>query len=259
MDTKTIKNITSDQRMNFENQFRLYMNRGGFPEIIFEEIGSRYAKLYLKELYDKIINRDLVQRRKIKSIKALKEISLHMMSLYSSRFTFQSVKKSSSIQSVNTVKNYIEYLQEAYIGFILEPFSYKIKQRISLPKKFYVIDTALVENIIGGTTLDHGKKLENIIFIELKRRGHEIYYFAHPSYEIDFLIREGIRLTTLIQVCWTLQDTKTQKRAVNALCKAALELNCKKLIIITFDEETMIETQQGAIQVIPAWKWLLIK
>ncbi|MEQ1665611.1 MAG: ATP-binding protein, partial [Bdellovibrionales bacterium] len=250
---------TSKQRLEFENQFMNYLNRGGFPEVINEEIGSRYSQLYLKELYDKIINRDLVQRRKIKNIKALKEIAVHMMSLYSSQFTYQSVKKNSTYLSINTVKNYIDYLQEAYMGFVLDPYSFKIKERISLPKKYYVIDTALVESVVGRTTIDLGKKLENIIFIELKRRGHEIYYLNEPSYEVDFIIREGKEIIELIQVCWSTHDLKTKNREIAAFAKAAKKLNCQKCTLITFNEEANVSADGLNIHIIPAWQWLLTK
>ncbi|HPI39614.1 MAG TPA: ATP-binding protein [Pseudobdellovibrionaceae bacterium] len=249
--------MSSDSKILAKNHFLNYMSRGGFPEILNEELDSKYSKMYLKELYDKIISRDLAQRRKIKNIKALKEISLHMLSLYSSQFTFQSIRKTSSIKSVNTVKNYVEYLQEAYLGFILEPFSFKIKERISLPKKYYVIDTSLIDVIAGKTVDDRGKKLENIVFIELKRRGLEIYYYKQSSYEVDFILREGKIIVELIQVCWTIEDIKTKTREIKALVMASAELKCKNLTLITFDEEEQITQDSLKINCVPIWKWLL--
>ena len=180
-----------------------------------------------------------------------------LLSQYSCQFTYQSVKKTSLLTSINTVKNYIEYLQESYLGFVLEPYSHKIKERISLPKKFYTIDIALSEAILGKNTLDLGKKIENIVFIELKRRGHEIYYIKDPNYEVDFVLREGRTLTELIQVCYSIDDEKTKKREIKGIIAAAKEFKVKKLLMITMTDETTIESDGYEIQVLPIWKWLL--
>ena len=159
------------------------------------------------------------------------------MSQYASQFTYHSVKNVSTINSINTIKNYIEYLQESYLGFVVEPYSHKIKERISLPKKFYTIDIALSEAILGKSYQDHGKKIENIVFLELKRRDKEIYYIKAPNYEVDFLIREGRTLSELIQVSWSLDDEKTKNREVKALILAAKEYKIKKLLIINYNHD----------------------
>lgn len=252
------QNVTTLQRLQYQKQMQNYIETGGFPEVLQFKPDSRIFKNYLKELYSKIIDKDIAQRRKIKNIKALKEISLILMSQYASQFTYHSVKKVSTINSINTIKNYIEYLQESYLGFVVEPYSHKIKERISLPKKFYTIDIALSEAILGKSYQDHGKKIENIVFLELKRRDKEIYYIKAPNYEVDFLIREGRTLSELIQVSWSLDDEKTKNREVKALILAAKEYKIKKLLIITMATETIINTDGLEIQILPLWKWLLI-
>jgi predicted AAA+ superfamily ATPase len=248
-----------EETVHLKSLFLNYLDIGGFPDLKEMPKGSRLASHYLTELYDRIVSRDLVQRRKIRNIKALKELALSLLSNYSGRFTYQSLKRLTSINSINTVKNYVDFIQESYLGFVVEPFSFKIKERISLPKKFYTIDVALAEAIVKSTRFDLGKKLENIIYLELRRRGLEIYYIYHAGYEVDFAIRSGKKLTELIQVTWDLSDPSTRKREINSLIKAAKDFKVESLTIIIHEgEEEVITSDDGfKITVLIAWKWLL--
>jgi predicted AAA+ superfamily ATPase len=252
------RQLKIEEKAQYKNKLFEYIETGGFPDLKQLPKGSRIARQYLLELYERIISRDLIQRRKIRNIKALKELALHLISLYANRFTYQSLKRISSLNSVNTVKNYVDFIQESYIGFVIEPFSNKIKERISLPKKFYIIDTALIDAILSSTRNDYGKKLENIIFLELRRRSCEIYYLYQDGFEVDFAIRKGKKLTELIQVTWDLSDLDTRKRELNALVKAAKEFRVDALTVIVHEnheEEIVIGSHR--INIIPAWKWLL--
>lgn len=253
---KNFDHLSSDEKTFYKKKLLDYIRVGGFPEVSDENIQLQFQKMYLKELYEKIVSRDIVQRRKIKNIKALKEISLYLISNFSAQFTFQSIKTVSSVKSVNTVKNYAEFLQEAYVGFILDPFSFKVKERISLPKKFYIIDTVFADILLSAHSQNLGKKLENLIYIELKRRGCEIYYLKETSYEVDFLIREGLNVVELIQVCWSFDESKTKDREVSALVKASAIHKKAKLTILSFDTDEIIVINKKEVRIIPAWKWL---
>jgi len=250
-------NITTKMRSKILNQFHYYLNHGGFPELAQHPPGSKLTNLYLKELYSNIIGRDIIQRKKIKNIKTLKEIALLSLSLYSSKFTYQSIKNSCGNNSISTVKTYIDYLQESFIIFVLGPFSYRPKARISLPKKMYAVDVALVNAITGQTTSDLGKKLENLIYLELNRREKEFYYINEPSYEVDFAIKEGRSIVELIQVSWSIAEISTRDREVKALISGSKKYKATKLLIITENEESEIVIDNYKINVIPAWKWLL--
>lgn len=255
---KSKKFRTFEDKIKLKQELLHYIDRGGFPDLQKLPIKSRVARQYLKELYDRIVHRDLIQRRKIRNFKVLRELSLVLMSQYSSRFTFQSLKRILAINSVNTVKNYVGYIQESFIGFILEPYSYKMKERISLPKKFYCIDPALAATVAGSSTNDLGKVLENIVYLELRRRFEEIYYVHHSNFEVDFLIREQRKTNELIQVCWDLSNEKTRERELNALIAANSIYKSEKLKIITFENESADWVKEGvSVQVIPAWKWLI--
>jgi predicted AAA+ superfamily ATPase len=251
------KNSTTKENAEYLRQFNIFFNTSGLPQVATGLQSERLVKNYLKDLFDKIVTRDIAQRRKIKNIKVLKELSLLSLSLYSSQFTYQSLKKTCGISSINTVKNYIDYLQESYLIFCLEPFSFKVKERISLPKKFYTIDLALTEAVLSSNSGDLGKKLENIIFLELKRRGHEIYYIKGSNYEVDFAIKEGRKITSLMQVSWSIDNEITKERELSSLIKGARDFKIDKLYLITESTDDLIKVDDLEIVVIPAWKWLL--
>lgn len=257
IDVIQIQKMDTSTRAILKNYFDEYFQKGGFPELLDIDVNSSLRRNYLKELYDKIITRDIVQRRKIKNIRAIKEIAYLILSQYSAQFTYQNIKKAIELKSVSTVKNYIEYLQESYLGFVLEPYSHKVKERISLPKKFYAIDVGLLNVLLGSAGSDLGRKLENIVFLELRRQRLELYYIKEPQYEVDFAIREGRKIIKLIQVCWSLEDHKTKDRELKSLVQAAVKYNVKELEIITFDTEGTESIDGYQIKVRPIWKWLL--
>lgn len=148
-------------------------------------------------------------------------------------------------------------MEEAYLIFQLNPFSFKVKQQINQPRKFYCIDTGFINALVPRTTLDRGKLIENIVFIELRRRGNEVYFYARPDYEIDFLVKEGLKIKQLIQVCFSIADRDTKKREIRALLRASDKFRCEDLIIITWDEDGQETVNSKKIKFIPLWLWLL--
>lgn len=237
--------------------FDEYFQKGGFPELLALPSESMLRKTYLRELYDRILSRDIVQRRKIRNLRSMKEIGLLMMSQFACLFSYQNVRRTTGLTGVSTVKNYIEYIQESYLGFLLEPYSHKVKERISLPKKFYAIDLGLLHAVLGIEGTDLGRKLENLIFLELRRRSQEIYFIKEPNYEVDFVIRKGRKLVKLIQVCWNLDDYATQERELSALIRAAKKYKVSDLEVVTYNFENVENIEGFVVKLTPVWKWLL--
>lgn len=243
---------TSD-RAQIVNALEKHVKAGGFPESYrFETKGE-----YLRNLFDKIITRDIVQRYNIKYVKTLKEIALYCISNFSARMTYNKIKKMFDVKSVHTVKNYLNYLEECYLILSLPPFSYKMKEQIRLARKLYCIDTGLIEAIVPRTSIDQGRLLENLVFLELKRRSEDIYFYYQPNFEIDFLIKRGMEIEQLIQVCFSLAGPDTKKREMNALSKASEKLKCQDVTILTWDEEGEEKVGALIVKIMPIWKWLL--
>ncbi len=124
--------------------------------------------------------------------------------------------------------------------------------------KLYVIDTGLANAIGFKFSEDKGRILENLVFIELKRRGKEIYYHKQKK-ECDFVIKEGLEIIQAIQVTKSLDDIDTKKREIEGLLDACKSYNLKTGLILTEDEEYELEQDGIKIQVLPVWKWCLLK
>ncbi|MFH1338482.1 MAG: ATP-binding protein [Candidatus Omnitrophota bacterium] len=257
------KNITmrredlfiTKQKAKLKRELEEYLEAGGMPELFKVEV----KKHYLRELFDKIISQDIIFRHNVKYVKDLREISLYAVSNFSSPFTYRRIKDAFGIRSVHTVKNYLDYMEEAYLVFQLNPFSFKVKQQINQPRKLYCIDTGFINALAPKTTLDRGKLMENAVFIELLRRGKEVYFYAQPDCEVDFLVKQGLRIKQLIQVCFSVSDRDTKKREIRALLRASHRLTCNDLTVITWDDEAQEVVNSKRIKFIPLWKWLLFK
>lgn len=243
-----------------KRELRNYLNLGGFPEIIVEK---ENPKIYIRELYRKIIERDIVNRYDISYKRTFREIALSLMSNPARSISFNRIKKQFGLGSEHTVKNYLSYLEEAYLIFLLNRFSYKSVEVEKSEKKVYVIDTGIINNISLKFARDYGHIYENVIAIELFRKKAfdphiEIYYWKNPQHEeVDFVIKEGLKVRQLIQACWNIDDYDTKKREIRALLKASKELKCRNLLVITEDEEGEEKTKGKTIRYIPLWKWLL--
>jgi len=243
----------TEKRAQCKRLLEEYLEFGGFPEVLKLE----YKSQYLRELYDKIVMRDIILRYNIRYARDLKKIALYAISNFASRISYHKIKNIFEIKSVHTVKNYLDYLQEAYLLFQIVPFSFKLKRQFKQLKKIYAIDTGLINALVPKITQNYGKLIENLVFLELKRRGKEIYFYSQPNYEVNFLIKEGLEIRQLIQVCYSLKDEKTEKREFKALLKASEELKCNHLLIITWDEEGEQKVNAKKIKIYPLWKWLL--
>lgn len=261
------KNITYSQKeplstktiANIKGMLDEYMRIGGFPECLKEKDYRRY----LLSLYSSIITKDIAIRHNVRFISSLKEIALYLLSNISSPITFNKLKNFFQIKSVHTVKNYVTFLEESYLIFMLERFSFKMKERLSAPRKVYAVDIGLAQAVGVTHTPNYGPLYENIVAIELFRRKSldldvEIYYWQDYSQkEVDFLIKKGTKFLQLIQVCYNLNSYETKKREITSLLRAAKELKCRELLIITASYESEEKEEKYLLKYTPLWKWLL--
>ncbi len=215
-------------------------------------------KEILKTLYDDILYRDIVARYEIKEIKTLRDLSLYLLSHIGTPFSYKRLKEMLDVGSVNTIRSYIHYLENTYLLFTVPCFSFSFRKQIAAQKKIYVIDNGLVNFISFKFSEQRGRLLENLVFLELKRRGKNIYYHkTSEGGEVDFLIQEGARVSELIQVTsqWRGEDLK--KRETQALMSAMEEFNLKEGLILTEEDETVLKENGKTIRLVPVYKWLL--
>ena len=233
--------------------FSKYIKCGGFPDYL------KYNKIeILQEYFNDIIQRDIVERYKIKNIKQLKELARYIITNTGNLVTYNQLRKLSEVKSVSTVINYLSYLENAYIFIKVPYFSYSLKKQVANPFKVFAIDTGFGDAISFKFSKDIGRTYETIVAIELKRRNKDIYYWKNPQHEeVDFLIKTGNRIGVIIQVCYDIYDFNVKKRELRPLLKASKELKCNNLLVITEDYEAEEKYNGKRIKYQPLWKWLL--
>ncbi len=236
-----------------------YLTNGGFPEPLTNNLDY---KEYLSTLLNSVLYKDVVKRYKIRSVSGIEDLAVYLISNVAKDFSYNTLSKVTKCKSVHTVEKYLGYLEEAYILFRLNKFSFKVKEQIVSNKKIYCIDNGFMLAKAFRFSPDFGKLYENIVAVELKRQGKDIYYWKNAEQEeVDFVVREGTNVKTLIQVCYDLSDPKTQDREVRSLLKAGKELRCGNKVIITENKEGVEEIEwfglKGKVRFVPLWKWLL--
>jgi predicted AAA+ superfamily ATPase len=220
----------------------------------------------LQVLFDAVLFKDIVKRHHIRFGSSLENLATWLISNISNDFSYNTLTKQTQISSVHTIQKYIGYLEEAFIFFTVPRFSFKVGEQQKSNKKIYCYDNGFYKAKAFQFTNDYGKLLENIIAIKLKKRslkdGSHLYYWnSREREEVDFIIQEGLKITRLIQVCWSVEQNKTNEREVRALLKASKELGCTRLIVITNNHEALEHVSwfgiEEEIEYIPARKWLL--
>ena len=124
------------------------------------------------------------------------------------------------IQHPDTIKNYLEYIQQTYLIFQLFRYDPSVKKQMMSPKKIYFVDNAIIKRIGFNATENNGVFLENLVFIELKRRGWDVYYYADKK-ECDFIVRKGLHISDAYQVTLKMDSPQTREREIAGvrLCK----------------------------------------
>lgn len=241
------------ERAAIKKHFAEYLKHGGMPEYL------KYKDpTLLKRVYEDILYRDIVARYDIKQVKVLRELGLYLLSNIGGLFSYNNLKKVLGVGSMNTIKSYADFLENSFLMFLINRFSYSLKQQFVANKKIYCIDNGLAESVAFQFSKNKGKFLENLVFLELKRRYPEIYYYKTANnLEVDFLVKSGRKDIALIQVADNLDSEKTKQRETGALTRAMDELKLKSALILTEDSEEEIKLNGKAIIVQPIYKWLL--
>lgn len=243
----------------FLNAFEEYLKKGGYPEIVTKGLD---VKTYLATLFDSILLKDIVKRYKVRFTSKLYDLATYLISNTASEFSFTKLKNVLGFASVSTVEKYIGYLEESYLFFVLNRFSFKVKEQIKAPRKIYLVDNGFIAAKASQFSPDTGRLMENLAFVEFIRRGHVpnldlFYYKTRNGREVDFVVRRENRIEDLVQVSHESADQKTREREIKALREASEELDCRNLTIITWDKEGEEKVKDKVIRFLPMWEWLL--
>ena len=222
-----------------------YLKNGGFPETIGTD--QLLSKSILLDLYNDILSRDIVSRFDA-DLDIVKKIGYYLMTNIGVLFSYNSVARALNLH-YDTVKKYVPYFEEVFLFYVVPFFSWKIKTTIKKDMKCYSIDTGLRNTVSFKFSDDLGKLSENIVLIELKRRGKEVYFWKGKR-EVDFIVRQESNLTA-INVTFTNEIAPREKEGLLEFKEKYKNVH---LVIITKELE---QTDADGIQYIPLWKWLL--
>lgn len=231
-------------RLMVKNFFNQFFQWGGFPEVVLEE----NKKEILLGYFEDILEKDLFKRYKIRRKGELKELLRFYLSNISSLISFNSLEKFLGISS-DTIEKFSSYLEDVFLLFFLKRFSFRVKEQEKSPKKVYVVDLGLANNIGFKFSRNEGKLAENLIFLEFLRKKTEnlfleLYYWKDQLHrEVDFVLKEKEKIIGLYQSCFYLKDFQTKEREIKSLLKASKELSCENLWVINqdYDGEELIK------------------
>jgi len=242
LDTK----VQSQLRKSFSE----FASLGGIPKVIIDN-----DKRLLQENYENILYRDIVKRFNKNIEKSIKEVSVFLLSNVSKELSIRSLSKIVNIKNLSTLKTILDMFEKAFVFFFISKYNFSVKKQIQNPRKVYCIDSGFINEMGFKFSENKGWILENIVFLELKRKGDEIYYFSEKK-ECDFLIRKGAKIKAAIQVCYNINE-ENRDREVNGLIEAMNKFGLMEGLILTYDHEEQIIEKGKKIIIKPVWKWLL--
>lgn len=236
-----------------------YMRVGGFPEI---SKNRDIAKSYIGTLFDSIILKDVAKRHNIRKTHELYTLADYLVTNYCNQLSYNDIADHLGMRSVNTAIKFCNYLVEPYLFFFLPRLDTKLKIMKKSPKKIYVVDNGFVFARSFEQSTNSGRQLENMVFIELNRRGYKserslFYYRTNNNREIDFVTKDGTKVSSLIQVSYDISNPKTRERELKAFYEASKELKCNNLLLITWDTDAITEYNDTTIKVVSVKTWFM--
>lgn len=254
--------LTEEKKARMMKLLREYIEYGGFPEVVL----NQNKEEYIETLFLDIIMRDVAPG--VRNPEVLEDLAYLLTSLSAKTISFSKLSKILATRgiklSVPTLEKYFYLMKDTFLFHDNRIYSYKIKDQIQHPRKIYCIDTGFVNYFGFKFSEDRGRLMETLVAVELKRRfphgKTKIFYWKdYTGNEVDFVLKEGIKVRELIQVTYASGKDEIEKRETRALLKASEELRCKNLKIITWDYEDEETIGGRKIRYIPMWKWLLEK
>ncbi len=211
------------EEKNTDRLFRKYINESCFPEAVtLSKIDGNLVNAYLQSIYDTVIIKDISQRHSLRNVDNLHRVVSYLFDSIGSyvsptNIAAQLNHNSQKKISHNTIIKYLEFLTQSYILYSAPRYDIRGKELLSTNGKYYVVDLGL-KNISATNKYesDLGRKLENIVFFELVRRGGKVYVGKHDDREIDFVVQRANNEREYYQISYTVTDEKTFNREISA-------------------------------------------
>lgn len=229
---------------NGENAILDYLNLGGIPEYIKTGIS-----VVLNALVDDILMRDIAVRHAIRDITSLRQLTTFLITNIGNLISANKLVGMFDIKSPATFLEYFSFLQDAYLLEFVPIFNHSLKVQARNPKKVYIMDMGLyTENSISISD-NMGRRLENLIFLHLRRKYKHIFYYKDKG-ECDFITMEKNTVKEAIQVCLTINDENFD-REFNGLLGAMQNLGLKEGYIVTLNQSDLFEKEDMTIKMLP--------
>lgn len=233
--------------------FNTYLKYGGYPRIALEDNDDIKIQI-LKNYYETIYLKDIILPNRIRNNSDLVNLLYYLISNTGNLFSYNRIAEVLHI-SADTVREYIEYAENACLLYTLMKFDYSVKKQIANPKKIYALDTGLINAVSFAYSENKGRLLENLVFIALKRTYGEVFYHK-GRYECDFIVKDGLLIVKVIQVTQSLKNKDTKKREIRGLTEAMDTYGLEEGIIITESESDKLLIDGRRICIIPVYEWL---
>jgi|LGVE01.1.fsa_nt_gb predicted AAA+ superfamily ATPase len=234
------------------NLFNQYIRFGGFPQVVLTEEEKDKMQI-LKDYYTAVIEKDIIQRYRVRDIKKLKEFCLNLYANMATYFSGYQAEKKQKI-SQPTANKFLEYAREVFLVQTTDCFSYSYTEQKANPYKVYAIDPGLYNAVSFRFSENMGRLFENVIYLTLRRKGEEIFYWKGKG-EVDFLIRKGTKINKLINVCWEL-NKNNEKREFSSLCEAMDKFNIADAEIVVGGYDDRVDINRKKIVISNFFNWL---
>lgn len=226
--------------------FKHFLEEGGFPEYL---IYNRTD--ILKRLFEDILMRDVIVRYGIKDVRSVKILSVYLASNCGNLITGSKLSAQLGLKTTATILEYLSFLEQCYLFFFVPKFNYSAKAQSVNPKKVYCIDTGMIQNVTLSINADMGRVFENAVFIELRRRTKNIWYYSEAAFECDFLYGHDVVPENAVQVCYEL-TSENKEREVRGLVETCKKFPGVKPLIVTFNQNDKISYGGMIVEAVPA-------
>ena len=249
------KNTTLTKYELFNN----YLYETSLPQgVLLRNQGADIQNRYVQDVYHTIVEKDIRQRYNIQNTRSFDNLSKFLMGAIGSVVSPSNISKAMKHdrQDIhhNTVEKYIEYLVNSFVFYQVNRFDVKGKQQLATQEKYYLADIGFRNMKLGKFQYqDVGHILENIVYLELNRRGYQIWIGKMGEYEVDFIVKNALNKFEYYQVTWSISDPKTAEREIRPL--KLIDDNYPKYIIST----DIITAEIEGIEHINIVDWLLSK
>ena len=224
------------------------METGGFPEYVKTENDD-----ILHQLFEDILFRDIAVRYGVRGVKSLQRLALYLLSNIGNLVTGNKLRSLFGIGATSTVMEYFSYLEQTWLMHFIPKFSYSMRKQSVNPRKVYAIDTGLINVNSKSFSGDHGRILENLVFLHLRRNFQKIFYFSEKG-ECDFVTFDKGTIDDVIQVCYDLNPDNLD-RELNGLFEALSFFKQKEGTIITLNQSDAFERGDLIAKAVPCHEY----